>query len=135
MSIEINQKLNLIKPTINQNNIDNEESIIKKKFETIESSLSSIIDTIKNSNNLLVDGLKREMLEKRKILKIMNNRFQIVKECNLRSYCTIYLQNEVDMFYTSCGHTCCRQCIKKVGSFCHMCRKQISGIKSLFFNL
>lgn len=60
LSIEINQKLNLIKPTINQNNIDNEESIIKKKFETIESSLSSIIDTIKNSNNLLVDGLKRE---------------------------------------------------------------------------
>lgn len=135
LSTEINQKLNLIKPTINQNNINNEESIIKEKFETIESSLSSIIETMKNSNNLLVDGLKRELLEKKKILKIMNNSFQIIKECNLRNYCTICLQNEVDMFYTSCGHTCCRQCIKKVGSFCHMCRKQISGIKSLFFNL
>lgn len=133
LSTEIYHKLNLIKTTINYDNIENEKNI-KEEISIIECNLNNVIDNIKNSNKLKIDLLKKKISKKKKILKIMNNSFQIVKDCNLRSYCTICLQNEVEIFFTSCGHTCCRQCIKNVGSFCHMCRKQISGIKSLFFN-
>lgn len=134
LSIEINQKLNNINDCIAVNHDYNETEKIKENFDSIRKCLQSNINIIKTCNNKEIDKLQNDILQNKYILKLLSESFNIVKDCNLRNNCTICLQNEVDVFFTSCGHTCCKICVKNIGPFCHMCRKQISGIKSLFLN-
>lgn len=118
-------------------NFENNEIVTDSNVENPSTLLNVISENIdKYENSLLVDIAKqiddyddRIQISKQKIRKYLTI-FGIQK---LGSHlCPICLTNEVNMFFSPCGHTICKKCIK--ANYCHICRTKISDIHNIYFN-
>ena len=59
---------------------------------------------------------------------------------NVGNTCSLCLTNNVKFYFNPCGHTCCEECLNKMGSQlrlqdtkCVFCRKNIYETKKLYY--
>ena len=118
--------------------------ILKDKYDDSEENRETYDNMLKFANNILNDSKivsvkeefiirKREMLQYLDIIKYLN-------KANVGNTCSLCLTNNVNFYFNPCGHTCCEECLNKMGiqlrlqdSQCVFCRKNIYETKKLYY--
>jgi hypothetical protein len=151
-------------------NYQKEVNILRKNIMTTESMIEfikKIPDDQKNQENVkkIIDEMnilsksilnndkmkkiRKDYLEKRKEAEYLIEFIKQLNNLNQTNLCPVCFSNTVDHFSDPCGHTFCKDCIKKHirkneeidlyevgrndGAQCCFCRERIRSIRPLYF--
>jgi len=155
---QINNSFQLELKTLQQNisTIENMISFLQKLPDNHkeEQIMENIIDNMNQLSNKILKNekikeLKKEYLEKRKIIEKYIYLIKKLNNFNHCNICPLCFTNTVDHFLDPCGHTFCKSCIQEhirkngeldlyqVGrndnSQCCYCREKIKTVRQLYF--
>ena len=118
--------------------------ILKDKYDDSEENKKTHEDMLKFANNILknskVNSVKEEfIIRKREMMQYLDI-IKYLNKANVGNTCSLCLINNVNFYFNPCGHTCCEECLNRMGSElrlqdnqCVFCRKNIYETKKLYY--
>ena len=118
--------------------------ILKDKYDDSEENQETYDNMLKFANNILnnskVNSVKEEfIIRKREMLQYLDI-IKYLNKANVGNTCSLCLTNNVNFYFNPCGHTCCEECLNKMGiqlrlqdTQCVFCRKNIYDTKKLYY--
>ena len=118
--------------------------ILKDKYDDSEENRETYDNMLKFANNILnnskVNSVKEEfIIRKREMLQYLDI-IKYLNKANVGNTCSLCLTNNVNFYFNPCGHTCCEECLNKMGiqlrlqdTQCVFCRKNIYDTKKLYY--
>ena len=118
--------------------------ILKDKYDDSEENRETYDNMLKFANNILnnskVNSVKEEfIIRKREMLQYLDI-IKYLNKANVGNTCSLCLTNNVNFYFNPCGHTCCEECLNKMGiqlrlqdTQCVFCRKNIYETKKLYY--
>ena len=118
--------------------------ILKDKYDDSEENRGTYENMLKFANNILknskVNSVKEEfIIRKREMLQYLDI-IKYLNKANVGNTCSLCLTNNVKFYFNPCGHTCCEDCLNKMGNQlmlqdtkCAFCRKNIYETKKLYY--
>jgi len=118
--------------------------ILKDKYDDSEENRGTYENMLKFANNILknskVNSVKEEfIIRKREMLQYLDI-IKYLNKANVGNTCSLCLTNNVKFYFNPCGHTCCEDCLNKMGNQlmlqdikCAFCRKNIYDTKKLYY--
>ena len=118
--------------------------ILKDKYDDSEENRGTYENMLKFANNILknskVNSVKEEfIIRKREMLQYLDI-IKYLNKANVGNTCSLCLTNNVKYYFSPCGHTCCEDCLNKMGNQlmlqdtkCAFCRKNIYETKKLYY--
>ena len=119
-------------------------SILKDKYDDSEENQETHNNMLKFANNILnnskIESVKEEfIIRKREMLQYLDI-IKYLNKTNVGNTCSLCLTNNVKFYFNPCGHTCCEDCLNKMGNQlmlqdtkCAFCRKNIYETKKLYY--
>lgn len=97
-------------------------------------SIEIVLDDKFNRIDEIVISKRRDYDKRIKAMISVSDLYRTIKGTMVHKGCPVCLVKSVSHFFLPCGHTFCEQCMFKINrSKCFLCKKQIDGIKPLFF--
>ena len=118
--------------------------ILKDKYDDSEENQETHNNMLKFANNILnnskIESVKEEfIIRKREMLQYLDI-IKYLNKTNVGNTCSLCLTNNVNFYFNPCGHTCCEECLNKMGiqlrlqdTQCVFCRKNIYETKKLYY--
>ena len=118
--------------------------ILKDKYDDSEENQETHNNMLKFANNILnnskIESVKEEfIIRKREMLQYLDI-IKYLNKANVGNTCSLCLTNNVNFYFNPCGHTCCEECLNKMGiqlrlqdTQCVFCRKNIYETKKLYY--
>ena len=135
----IDNMIDFIKKLPNNYNLDETTSNIVKNMHELSKKIVS---------NEKISELKKNYIEKYKETKKYIHLIRNINQFNICNMCPLCFENQVDHFTNPCGHTYCKDCLKKqfnkdddtiyqigrnVHAHCPVCRDVIQKLHPLYF--